>query len=123
MSTKQEIFDKVINGLVSQNLQQSHLNDRCMYRGPNGLKCAAGHLIPDEIYEPAMEGNRIGYVVKKYKMLQDIDYFVDNEILNMITDLQIWHDISPIRLDSLKKIAETHNVIIPQSYYDEFKNL
>jgi hypothetical protein len=30
--------------------------ERCAYRGPNGMKCAAGHLIPDEQYSPKMEG-------------------------------------------------------------------
>lgn len=28
----------------------------CMYRGPDGKKCAAGVLIPDEEYESQMEG-------------------------------------------------------------------
>jgi len=23
--------------------------DRCLYRGPDGLKCAAGHVIPDSM--------------------------------------------------------------------------
>lgn len=28
---------------------------RCLYRGPNGNKCAVGHLIPDDKYVPEME--------------------------------------------------------------------
>jgi hypothetical protein len=27
-----------------------------MYRGPNGLKCAVGHLISDDDYNPLFEG-------------------------------------------------------------------
>jgi len=29
---------------------------QCLYRGPDGKKCAAGLLIPDELYNPKMEG-------------------------------------------------------------------
>lgn len=28
----------------------------CMYRSPDGCKCAAGHMIPDEKYDLSMEG-------------------------------------------------------------------
>ena len=28
----------------------------CAYRSPNGRKCAAGQLIPDELYDPKIEG-------------------------------------------------------------------
>lgn len=31
----------------------------CQYRGPNGLKCAIGHLIPDDGYSTIMEMNRV----------------------------------------------------------------
>lgn len=59
---KQEMFTKVWKGLEGQNWQQSlqeGSTDRCRYRGPNGLKCAAGHLIPDEMYSPELEGEHI----------------------------------------------------------------
>lgn len=32
-----------------------------MYRGPEGRKCAVGHLLPDELYRPSMEGMSVGY--------------------------------------------------------------
>ena len=48
---KQEIFNKVFLGLKSQGFQQSvNKHNVCQYRGEGGLKCAVGHLIPDEIY-------------------------------------------------------------------------
>jgi hypothetical protein len=28
----------------------------CLYRGPNGTKCFAGALLPDELYDPEFEG-------------------------------------------------------------------
>lgn len=38
----------------------SELNStRCLYRGPNGKKCAIGRHIPDEEYDPEMEGKGV----------------------------------------------------------------
>lgn len=34
-------------------------DDACMYRGDNGLKCAAGFLIPDELYDRSLEYQNI----------------------------------------------------------------
>ncbi len=31
----------------------------CMYRGPGGVKCAVGHLIPDANYKNRMEGQPV----------------------------------------------------------------
>lgn len=67
--TNQEIFDKVATHLFTQGVRsvsKTCLNDAsfdadyCLYRGPNGTKCAVGCLIPDEDYDPTME-NRSAY--------------------------------------------------------------
>ena len=31
-------------------------SEGCLYRGPNGTKCAVGALIPDELYKEEIEG-------------------------------------------------------------------
>lgn len=62
--TAQEIFDTVINHLLQQggpalnyNYDDEALDDPvCRYRSNNGLKCAVGCLIPDDQYDPLMEG-------------------------------------------------------------------
>lgn len=56
--TKQKIFNKVVRALAGQGFQRSISNTdgTCLYRGPNGLKCAAGHLISDKDYNPDFEG-------------------------------------------------------------------
>lgn len=56
---KQQIFDKIVAGLASQGFKQSvDMSDggMCVYRGPDGLKCAVGWLIPDEEYSKGLEG-------------------------------------------------------------------
>ena len=53
--TDQEVFDKVVTALRGQHYK-SYKNGICAYRGRKGRKCAAGHLIPDELYDEEMEG-------------------------------------------------------------------
>lgn len=62
--SKQETFDTVAKHLLTQKVrsfkQEAGSSDPyeglCMYRGPDGTKCAAGCLIPDEDYKPEWEG-------------------------------------------------------------------
>lgn len=54
--TDQETFEIVWNGLKAQGFERSLMRGNCAYRGPNGAKCAAGHLIPDDEYSADMEG-------------------------------------------------------------------
>ena len=53
-ATEQEVFDQVAKHLLTQG-ERSEGKDRCLYRGENGLKCAAGSLIGDDEYDPSME--------------------------------------------------------------------
>lgn len=58
---KQEIFDYVYSCMEKQNWQRSMSTgswpgvNRCRYRGNNGMKCAIGHLIPDDKYKPEFD--------------------------------------------------------------------
>jgi hypothetical protein len=49
--SKQEIFDKVVNHLKTQGGKAVDIEGNCLYRDPAGRSCAAGCLIPDDIYE------------------------------------------------------------------------
>jgi len=56
-SFRQKAFNKAYIGLAKQKFEQS-LDENtydCLYRGPNGLKCAIGHIISDEYYNDDME--------------------------------------------------------------------
>ena len=62
----QELFDFVVAAIVKQGRPSVGDNDRCLYRGPDGLKCAAGHVIPDSIYSPVeMENQGIEVLVSQ----------------------------------------------------------
>ncbi|AGR47830.1 hypothetical protein SmphiM12_198 [Sinorhizobium phage phiM12] len=88
--TRQEIFNTVWKGLESQGWNvsmtaESNHHTTCAYRGANGRKCAAGWLIPDDEYEPSMEG----------MMVLETDYFGNKfspTTLEFIADLQDIHD-------------------------------
>lgn len=60
--TNQEAFEAVYKHLLTQMERSSVPNQTCIgsesckYRGPRGLKCAIGCLIPDELYDPSIEG-------------------------------------------------------------------
>lgn len=57
---RQEIFDKVRTHLLTQNAKaMADYGDSCMYRAPDGRRCAIGCLIPDEMYNPDFEGEGI----------------------------------------------------------------
>lgn len=64
---KQEIFDIVSVHLILPNAKSEN-DSVCLYRGPNGLKCAAGALLPDEYYRTDMEERALLDVVRKFNV-------------------------------------------------------
>lgn len=84
--TRQETFNTVVAHLRQQGRQAVNSGGRqCQYRGEDGLKCAAGCLIPDEDYRKDFEGRgvmtnteiatlirRLGHDVELVSSLQDI---------------------------------------------------
>jgi hypothetical protein len=92
--TDQEIYDKVYAGFEAQGWQKGgyhNLNQKfeCSYRSPNGTKCAAGHLIPDELYERQMEGTSWNGLIKSNDSLSFMFSFSQHDL---IRKLQNAHD-------------------------------
>lgn len=56
----QELFEKVANHLLKQSNHSFFDDDDCCcaYRGSEGRMCAAGVLIPDDVYSERFERNR-----------------------------------------------------------------
>lgn len=63
--TRQEMFDTAVRGVISQGAPSLSEIGECLYRGPNGLRCAAGWLIPDDKYSSALEGRSVDTLVEK----------------------------------------------------------
>ena len=84
--TPQEIFNTVSIHLINQKQCSRDINV-CLYRGPNGLKCAVGCLIPDDMYDSKMEGKTIFTILVEFKLPS---YFKEN--IKLMSNLQNVHD-------------------------------
>lgn len=85
----QEIFDKVTTHLLTQN-KKAKEGIRCKYRNSEGLMCAAGCLIPNDVYEVDMEGKSISSVIREYGVLAEM--FSTREKVILLGNLQHIHD-------------------------------
>ena len=86
--THQEIFDFVWTKLYEQGEQSIERCD-CRYRTTGGLKCAVGHLIPDDLYEENMEGRTVRVISEHYSLPSDVFNRYNEGFLN---ELQAAHD-------------------------------
>lgn len=112
--THQEIFNKVYLGLKSQGFQQSWDSslELCAYRGDDGLKCAAGWLIPDELYNPEFEGSAVSQLVKRSGKADPSKLFDDTAF---VSQLQAIHDCFKNSMqERLEKFAEENGLEVPK---------
>lgn len=64
----------------------------CRYRGVGGLKCGIGHVIPDEIYDPQMEGQRVGILLATRR-----EQFRDNpKVLQWFDNMKRFNRVSTV---------------------------
>ena len=106
--TRQEVFDTVATHLMTQR-ERASLNGQCQYKDPEGLKCAVGCLIPDDVYSPQMEGKSVRVLLASSPgiMLRPLAAH-----LNMLSSLQDVHDRVHVSHWSrrLFRIAETYGL-------------
>ena len=95
--TAQEVFDFVANHLFTQGVQAMGVQKDmigstpiCLYRGPEGTKCAVGAMIPDEEYEPEMEGFSVRDLPNLQTVIVNDDIMANMELLE---SLQCVHDV------------------------------
>lgn len=91
---KNRIFLKVVRGLIGQRLERSVNKGMCAYRGNNGTKCAAGHLMNDKEYRDNFENNRVRFVSSNtVSMFFKEKYKYNEEIVNLVRECQQKHDL------------------------------
>lgn len=87
--TNQTAFNRVVRALRRQKRRSSDGEKGCLYRGPHGLKCAIGHLIPDRVYNEKMENrnpfNLCGGSPYLRRLFRDCN-------LTFLDELQVIHD-------------------------------
>ena len=106
VSPTQLMFDTVATHLLKQGERAGDEVFGCYYRW-NGLKCAIGVLIPDDMYVPEMECGGVGILLTKYPTLKE---YVPNKWLAVA--LQEMHDyVSPAKWkEKLVEIALQYNL-------------
>ena len=114
---KKEIFSKVSRHLLEQK-KKSKAGKRCAYRSRDGLKCAIGCLIPDEIYSPNIESYSVCHhrVMNLLKKVGISEYQIE-----FLIKLQTVHDDHPAR-SWKKQLANIANCYkIPTKALDEIE--
>lgn len=106
------LFDRIAAHLLAQNAQSRAPNTRsttsCLYRGPNGRKCAVGFLITDDAYNRSIEGEDVNSdKVIEALVNSGIDAH-DYHTVNTLASLQRLHDTAspsewPKKLEVLRK--------------------
>jgi hypothetical protein len=118
LSSKQEIFDFVVNHLTMQGKQSVKLTWSgydCVYYGPDGNKCAVGCLIHEEEYDKRMENYDALTIIKDFPSLSRLKDYSD-----MLEDLQGLHDciryyddggFTKLGYERIKDLKERYNLI------------
>lgn len=114
--TPQEIFDTVVAHLRRQGRRAvTGVYNGCAYRTSDGLRCAVGCLISDELYKPEMEGVAVGNLVEDFP---DLPGWM-REHADLLSELQGFHDnptswaeqgFSPLGEKRLERLADRWNL-------------
>ncbi len=113
----QEVFDTSAEHLLTQ-MKKSIVKivdgfNRCVYRSPEGLKCAAGPFIPDSVYNDSFEQTPWHVLVNKdmvpdthsclIERLQRIhDNFKPEEWLKLLESLAERHSLDKTKLQKYR---------------------
>lgn len=95
MNNNKEIYELVMSKMCEQNAQSVNDSGTCMYRGPNGLKCAVGHLIDDEAYSEKLECKTIDSIYVQEAVTQScsrLGFVVDYSTFKLLSHMQQVHD-------------------------------
>jgi hypothetical protein len=123
--TNQEIFDKVVSHLLTQNARSMRqiqpgkmTHEVCAYRGQDGTSCAIGCLIPDEIYTPNMEGWNLIHIMGEWP---EVASLFEGSDTNFLQSLQSVHDSYLIGQwkQMLREVGHEYRLILPKELNDE----
>lgn len=103
-STTEEVFEYIKHHLLTQMQQSKNDKGACFYKNEQGLKCAAGCLIPDDMYNSNFEYKSWGSLVRQKSVPEDH--------IGLIQRMQYIHDETPVsgwklELDKLEGELDT----------------
>lgn len=109
--SSQDTFDFVATHIFTQG-KRAFENEGCKYRTSDGLKCAAGCLIPDNLYSPDMDQGKkkdlsIHSIIRKHS---SIDLYVAHNA-GLIRSLQIAHDTNDDRWIDESRMKKSLSIV------------
>lgn len=109
---KQTIFTKAATHLLKQQAKSTRPDGHsCLYRSSDGLMCAVGCLIPDEMYHPLMEGSGVLGLIRNFPIIKEL--FDDNVVTSdLLYGLQKIHDEYPVEHweEALRSLAKNNKL-------------
>lgn len=112
--TNQEAFEKMVLHLRKQGAKATVVPGRglssCMYRAPNGFRCAVGCLIPDDEYSPDFERASVSCIVGKVPSLDGVS-------MNLLIAMQHVHDNHEVYAweAQFSDVAECYGLKLPEA--------
>lgn len=85
----QEFFDKTMEHLRKQGVPSAR-GASCLYRGPEGTRCAIGFHIPDDMYNLRMEGVGVSNLLQNYPELRSL---FESVTPGLLSEMQTLHDV------------------------------
>ena len=93
-----KIFYKVQKHLLKQHEKSESMEAGCQYRSDNGLSCAVGCLMTDDVYDSFFEGQsaRGSLVREALTPIVGVNEEKREIKLGLLYQLQLVHDDSPV---------------------------
>ena len=93
-----EIFYKVEKHLLKQNEKSESEDVGCKYRSDNGLSCAVGCLMTDDMYDSSFEGNNLQDRLVRQALTPIVGVNDKKRLLklDLLNRLQEVHDNEPV---------------------------
>lgn len=105
-------FQRVKTHLLTQMKKSITPGGDCSYRDYNGLSCAIGCLIPDEIYNDKIEGYIFGDLlnIKNHTRFNHLSSIVKKELIQILNPLT--YELDSLMLgDKLQSIHDMDDVV------------
>lgn len=100
-----ELVTKVFDGLIEQGGCSTDAGGACMYRSPDGRKCAAGLLIRDEDYQQKFEG-QICFISENNKTSASKHETDKDVISHKIATLLSSYGYDPAKVEILQRVHD-----------------
>jgi len=129
--TAQEVFDKAVIGILEQGVPSMSDSGTCKYRGPNGLKCAAGQVLRDEDYVAVNwdrdtndssfdtivnNGDAPDYMFQHQELISDLQTAHDSDSGNASDPEGVAAWLQDFRREA-RAIAKQHRLRMPKALY------